>query len=551
MHCDLLIKNGTIVDGTGRPAFKGDVAVKDSRIYRVAGPGDNPGDSWEAMQVVDAENLTVCPGFIDIHSHSDFLLPLNEHPEMLACLLEQGITTIVGGNCGFSPAPLAEDSKHMDFVQRDFEFMSGKPLDISWKSTGSYFSFLEERGLSLNLAQLTGHGTLRKSLCGTDYSFPGRDKMRQMCQIIEESFSEGSYGLSLGLGYDPGMFVVDMKELEEIAHLVKRHDRLLTVHLRALTCASPAYKSDFQVKPHDICALEEMIELAEKTGVKIQISHLVFIGRNTWPSCDQALEMIERARSRGIDIAFDIFPYLCGNGTINSLLPLWFLKDPERNFKSSQSRQKLSAQWDIGWKILGTGPEDCQIMYGGYPELEKYNGLFIPEIARMMNCSSSEVILSIAEMSRGSAVCLFYKFSGEENNDEVLIKVMKHPLCTFETDAIITPQGKQHPAAFGAFPAVIQRYHKERKIFSLEEAIAKMTGKSAERMGIKDRGFLRAGCRADITLFDYNLIRDNTTSRNTSARPSGIKYVLVNGHEVVKEGRAIPGKKCGQVLKCC
>ncbi len=168
----------------------------------------------------------------------------------------------------------------------------------------------------------------------------------------------------------------------------------------------------------------------------------------------------------------------------------------------------------------------------------------------MMNCSSTEAYLRIAELSRGNAAGLFYLNNGEENMDEVLIKVMKHPLCTIETDALITSRGKQNPATYGAFPAVIQRYHKEKQLFSLEEAIAKMTGKSAERIGIKDKGFLKVGCWADITIFDYNLIRDNTTAQNTSAKPSGIKYVFVNGYEVVKDGTAIPGKKCGQILKC-
>jgi len=549
MQCDLLIKNGTIVDGTGRASFKGDIAVKDGWIKAITSIENNPGDSWESTQVIDAENMTVCPGFIDIHSHCDFLLPLKEHPEMLACLLEQGITTIVGGNCGFSPAPLAENSKSMGLVQRDFEFNSGRSLDIGWTSMGSFFSFIEESGLSLNLAQLIGHGTLRKSLWGTDYSLPSQEKMRQMSQVIEESFFEGAYGISLGLGYEPGMYVA-MKELEEIALLVKRHGRLLTVHIKSLSRGSFAYKSSFLLKPHNIRALAEMIELAERTGVKIQISHMIFGGRKTWSSCDRAMEMIDQARSRGIDIAFDVFPYHCANTTINVLLPPWFLKNLEKNFKSPLSRLLLSGLFAIGWKISGMSWEDVQLMLGSHPELEKCEGLFIPEIAQIMNCSCTEAYLRIAEMSRGNAACLFYLNNGEENNDEVLIKVMKHPLCTFETDVLITSRGKQNPAAFGAFPAIIQRYHKERQIFSLEEAIAKMTGKSAERIGIKDRGFLKVGCWADITIFDYNLIRDNTTVQNSSAKPSGIKYVFVNGFEVVREGTAIPGKKCGQILKC-
>lgn len=550
MQCDLLIKNGTIVDGTGGSAFKGDVVVKEGRIIAVDRPRHGSGDDWEAAQVIDAEGLTVCPGFIDIHSHSDFLLPRDNHPEMLACLLEQGITTAVGGNCGFSPAPLDKGySRYNNLINDSMEFLSGGPLAIQWSSMGSFFSFLEKGGLALNLAQLTGHGLLRWSLWGDDYSAPGPEKMRQMGQLMEESFAEGAYGLSLGLGYAPGMFA-GAKEMEDLARLVKKHNRLLAVHIRSLARVSPASKSEFLLKPHNIRALEEMIVLAEKTGVRIQISHLLFGGRKSWPSCDQALGLIDRAKSRGIDIAFDVFPYHCGNTTVNAVLPAWFLKDPQKHFKSSLSRRLFSAMMEFGWKMLGASYGDVQLMYGGHHELETYEGLFIPEIARMMGCSNGEAILRIAEKSGGRAACLYYMYNGEENNDGVLMKVMKHPLCTFETDVLITPGRKANPAAYGAFPCIIQRYHKERNMFSLEEAIAKMTGLSAGRLGMQDRGLIKAGCWADITIFDYSRIRDNTTGQNTGESPSGIRHVFVNGREAVREGRAIPGKKFGQVLRC-
>jgi N-acyl-D-amino-acid deacylase len=370
-----------------------------------------------------------------------------------------------------------------------------------------------------------------------------------MNQIIEESFSDGSYGVSLGLGYEPGMHVA-MKELEDMALLVKRYDRLMTVHVKALSRVSGAYESSFLEKPHNIRAIEEIIELAERTGVRIQISHLLFIGRESWTSCDQALEIIDQARSRGIDIAFDVYPYHCGNTTVEIMLAEEFRKNPENSFKSSQSRHQMSEIWNMSRQVNGTGMEDVRLLRGSHPELEKYEGLFIPEIGRMMHCSSNEAYLNIAEMSKGNAACLFYMNNGEENNEEVLIKIMKHPQCTFATDALITSGGLQNPAAFGAVPAVIQRYHKDNGIFTLEEAIAKMTGRSAERVGIKDRGLLKTGCWADITLFDYNLIRDNTTARNTSEKPSGIKYVFIKGSEVVRKGTAIAEKKCGQILKC-
>jgi len=284
--------------------------------------------------------------------------------------------------------------------------------------------------------------------------------------------------------------------------------------------------------------------------VRLQISHLIFVGRKSWPTCGRALEMIGEAASRGVDIAFDSFPYLCGNTTIYVVYPTWFLKNIAQNFRSRLARLRFKLEAKLITSLLGFGLEDIQVLWGGRPELEKYNGLFFGEIARDLGLSVMDAYLKISETSRGKTLCLLHKYSGDANDDSAYRSVLAHPLCLIETDTILTTRGVQNPASFGAFPRVIQRFCREQELLSLEEAVAKMTGRSAGRFGIKDRGILAEGCWADITVFDYNEIKDNTTVQNLEAKPSGIKHVLINGAAVVREGRIIPGRPAGRVLRC-
>lgn len=547
MECDLFIKNGTIVDGTGGPSFKGHVAIDEDRIVAVWDDQSADAAAISAGRTIDAQGLTVAPGFIDIHSHNDFIMPLPEQSELLASMLEQGVTTVVGGNCGFSPAPLERNTTHFQFLTEASEFIAGRPLDITWASMNEFLGHVENLGLSLNLAQLAGHGSMRCSLWGNDYSDPG-DDLAKLEALLDEAFDAGAYGFSLGLGYEPGMFVND-RELIRLARRVKHHDGILTVHTKAQSKISPSYGLSFFGDPHNIRALKEMIALAEQTGVRLQISHLIFVGNKTWPSCEQSLTLIEQARERGVDVAFDAFPQMAGNTTIYVIYPDWFLKDIDKNFASLPARMRLHIEWSIGFRMLGFGIDDAQLMWAGHPDYEQYNGMFFPEIGRAMGLSTRQAYLRISQESRGKATCLFHKYSGDESNQEALHSVLKHPLCLFETDALVSSVGSANPGAYGTFPRVIQECHKDLNLFSLEDAIARMTGKSAERFGLKDRGFVKSGLAADLTLFDYNEIKDNTTVYDTRRRPDGIRHVFLNGVEVVTEGQADQSIRAGKVLR--
>lgn len=550
MTCDYLIKNGTIVDGSGEKAFKGSLVVKDGKISDVIN-NSTDGETVEGScsNVLDAEGLTVCPGFIDMHSHADWVMPFENHPSTLSPLLEQGVTTVIGGNCGYSPVPLTHNTPYRDLLQAVTDFVADRPLDLNWESVKSYYSELEKNGLALNLAMLAGHGMLRFSLLGEKHSYPGEENLAEMEKHMDKALEEGACGISLGLGYAPGIFS-EIRELERFAECARKHDKLLTVHLKAYTKLSGAYPLKlFGNEPHNLKALREMLELAQKTGVKMQISHMLFVGEKTWPSVDQALNMIEEVVENGTDIAFDSFPYTCGNTTIYVVYPAWFLNNIEKNFKNRAARLRLKAEVAVIVKQLGFGLEDIQVLWGGQPELEQYEGLFFEEIAGQMGCSVFDAYLKVSEVSRGKTLCLLYKYNGDEKNEETLQKVLSHPINLFETDTILTSRGLQNPSSFGTFPRIIQKYHKEQNLFSLEEAISKMTGKSAKRFGIRDRGTIAKGNWADLVIFDYEQIEDNTTFKELERRPSGIKHVFINGKEVVKDGRADQSVLVGQVIR--
>ncbi|MEW5785770.1 MAG: amidohydrolase family protein [Bacillota bacterium] len=551
MDCDLLIKGGTVVDGSGAPAFSGAVAVKGGKITAVIRDRADAAAAAAAncRAVLDASGLTVCPGFIDMHSHADWIFPLKEHPSILAPLLEQGITTVIGGNCGYSPAPLAAASPYLNQIEAMSEFLAERPINPVWDSMQSFLEMLEGQGVALNLAMLSGHGTMRVSLFGKNNAFPGKTGLDELEKTAAASLEEGSFGISLGLGYAPGIFS-EMRELEQMARCARRYNRLLTVHLKALSRLSGAYPLKlFGGEPHNLRALREIIAMAERIGVKLQISHLLFVGKKSWPTAGRALEMIEAAAARGLDIAFDSFPYLCGNTTIYVIYPTWFLNNIEHNFRSAPARLRLKLEAALITSLLGFGLADIQVLWGGHPQADRYNGMFFGEIAREMGCSVLQAYLKISELSKGKTLCLLHKYSGDASDETAYQKVLAHPLNLVETDTILTTRGKQNPASFGAFPRVIQRYHKELGLLSLEQAIAKMTGCSARRFGIKDRGIITEGNWADITLFDYNQIRDNTTLRKLEERPAGIKHVFINGVEAVREGRALPAQLSGRVLR--
>jgi N-acyl-D-amino-acid deacylase len=523
---DILLKGGLIVDGAGRKAFTGNLLIRAGRIHRISTrPIRFTGAS------IDCSTKVVAPGFIDAHSHLDWHLPIKGHEELKWPFIAQGITTVVAGNCGISAAGFRDGTAFKPQIAN--HLLKNRDFTLDWDSVEDFFSRLASQGLSHNLALLAGHGSLRCSIRGLDPSPLHPYESAEMLRLLEKAMEQGARGLSLGLQYEPGMFARP-EEIKEMALAVKRRGKIVSIHARALSALSGAYPVKLFGRPHNIIALEEAIDLARLTGVRLQISHLIFAGSRTWKTVDAALRLIEGAIAEGIDARFDMYPYFCGSSHINVLMPPWFLARLPGAYDDPAALKRLRRELVMIERLLGFGPGDVQITDAREPELKKYDGMFLSQIARAQRMRPEEALIDFAKKSGGRAGVLCHRYS----NPGIVEALIRHPASLFMTDAWVEPGGAQNPSAFGAFPRFL-RLAREKRLLSLEEAVRKMTGATAERFGLTDRGVLAEGMAADVTVFDWEGVTDNGSSDAADASPSGIDYVFVNGKKAVDAGRRV------------
>ena len=548
---NMLIRNGIIVDGTGREGFRGSVHVVGDRIKAVIPSNATEADDIEGAEIgdiIDAEGLAVAPGFIDCHSHFDWVLPLRHHQEFLFPLIEQGITTVVTGNCGFSPAPVNEDSKKL---VRDFsDILVAEPFSYNWEGMDEFLDYLDSTGgLLFNNAQLVGHGTVHLAAVRDIKRRPDSDESAEMNTLLTEAFDSGAFGLSFGLMYPPGLFST-RDDLMVMARAASDSGRILTVHMRALSKYSGSYPViPFLGKPHNLRALDEILSIGLETGVRLQISHFIFAGRKSWPTAQKAVRMIEEASEKGLEVMWDIYPHFCGNSYLAVFLPAWFVENLADNLENHRAIRKLKFELNMAKFLVGFNMSDIQIMDAGYPAGEKYNRLNLAEIARQEGIDPVEAMLKIIKESHGKALQLTYGYSGDDDNERLVEKLMANELCLFETDTILRSSGFPNPASYGAFPRILGRFVRDKKILSLADAISRMSGKTARWMGIAERGEIKPGYFADLVLFNPDTIADNTTVKETARRPTGIEKVFINGELVVEEGSYLKDKKYGRVLR--
>jgi len=541
MEFDRVIKDGTVIDGTGRLRFRADVGLRDGRITAVA-----IGEPLSGAQTLDARGLIVAPGFIDVHSHADWILPLPDHDEILAPLLLQGITTLVTGQCGYSPAPVTEESAPL--VEGFSEGLRDGALAYRWRSTAEFLDTLEGDGLFLNAAFLVGHGTLRYAAMGASSREPTPTEVRRMGEMAHVALREGALGLSAGLAYAPGVFAQN-EELLPLLQAVAEEGGVFTVHGRAYTWVSPFYKPMIVGTPHNVRSVRELLDLARQAGVRLQLSHQIFVGRRTWRTHRTVLRDIDRAAAEGLDVAFDAFPYTCGNTTINVVFPEWFLADYARHINDPGSVKRLKREIDLLRWTLGLDYGDITLLHVAVPELAHLEGLDFAAIARRLQMPAFDAYLHVARASGGKARVLLYTYSGDEKNEAPLRAALAHPLCSFMTDTILTRRGKPNPASYGTFPRVLGRYSRDLGLFPLEEAVRRMTAYPAERMNLAGVGRIAEGLAADLVLFDPVTIADRTTRERPDAPPAGIHAVLLAGQVVAQEGRLLPGPRRGRVLR--
>ncbi len=548
---DVLIKNGLILDGTGQEGFAGHVNVDGEKIASVI-PADTPeGEDIAAKgadTIIDADGLAVAPGFIDCHSHFDWVMPLPHHHDFLFPMVEQGITTVVAGNCGFSPAPVNAKSK--DLLSAISETLLDQPLPYKWRSMGEFLEYLEsDSGLLFNIVQLVGHGALHLAAVGDHTKRPNSDELSTMVSQTAEALDQGASGLSFGLMYPPGLFSA-REELLALAQVAADKGRILTVHKRALSKYSGSYPIiPFFDRAHNLKALEETLSIAQEAGIRLQISHLIFVGKKSWATAEKAVKMIEKAKNRGLEVMFDIYPHFCGNSYLTVFLPAWFIEDLDKNLENPKAIKRLKFELGLARYLLGFNMADIQIMQAGYPAGERYNGLNIVEIARQEGTDPVGALLKIIKESNGKALQLTYGYSGDDTHEQLIEKLMRHELCLFGTDTILKSSGFANPASYGAFPRILGRFARDKNILGLSEAVSKMSGKTARWMDIGQRGEIKPGNFADIVIFNPNTIADNTTVRETARRPTGIEKVFINGEMVVEDGKYLKDKKTGQAVR--
>jgi N-acyl-D-amino-acid deacylase len=540
----ILIRGGRVLDGKGAEALEADVLIEEDRIAGLLGPGDGPAS---ADQRIDASGCIVAPGFIDMHSHADWLLPRVDHDALLRVLLEQGVTTVVGGNCGFSPAPVRPS--RLDLLDESLAAtLAGGRLDYDWSSMQGFLERVEKSQPVVNLAELVGHSSVRFATSDTRRGPLPSHELTRCLDELRRSFDAGACGLSFGLGYHPGMYS-PLEELEAFCRVAAEAARPVTVHLKAFSAISPTYPVT-TLEAHNLRALSEMLTVARDTGVKLQLSHFIFVGRRSCPTAARAVQRVEQARRDGLDVMIDAFPYTCGNTTINVTLPYWFLARLPGGYRSRWARTRLRAELELGFRLVGFGYQDFQVMDAAVEGQEDLDGLTIAEIAGRSNVSPFDVLLDLSERSAGQTLMLFHKYSGVPGKEEVLDTVLSNPLCLFETDARLTNKGYPNPAATGTFPRILGEFVRNRRLFGIEDAIQRMTSASAERFGLRDRGVLASGKAADLVIFDPDEVADTPPAAGLPAgKPKGIRHVFVNGRHVVKDSRCTTAVRAGRVLR--
>jgi len=362
------------------------------------------------------------------------------------------------------------------------------------------------------------------------------------------AMEEGALGLSAGLAYAPGVFAGN-DELLALLRVVAERGGTFTVHGRAYSWVSAFYKPMIGGAAHNLRSVRELLDLGRQAGVRLQLSHQIFVGRRTWRTHRAVLGEIERAAAAGLDVAFDAFPYTCGNTTINVVFPAWFLADFDHHVDDPASLKRVKREIDILRLALGLSYGDITLLHVGSPGLAEMEGLDFAEIARKLKMPPFDAYMHVARASGGKARVLLYTYSGDEKNEAPLRAALSHPLCSFMTDTILTLRGRANPASYGTFPRILGRYSRDLGLFSLEEAVRRMTSYPAARMGLTGVGRIAEGEAADLVLFDPATVADRTTRDQPDGPPAGIHAVLIAGQIVAQEGRLIPGPRRGRVLR--
>ena len=531
-NLDMVIKNGRIVDGTGNPAYPAHIGIADGKIACI---GRDVGHADSACEI-DAGGMTVCPGFIDAHSHDDAYVLIKPQADAKVC---QGVTTEVIGNCGFSLAPMSDT--HRETLRNALAIMGGGLLPEEFWALSSFDDFLthlEGAPLGVNVAPLVGHGTIRMGVIGFENRAPTESELEQMKQMTSEAMQAGAFGLSSGLIYVPANYA-DTEEIIALATVAGQFNGIYTTHMRN--------EGDRQM-----AAIDETLRIASEAGIAAQISHHKICGKNNWGQSQDTLEKLARARAEGLFVTCDQYPYRAASTILAAALPPHTLAQGPQFFKEKLREpavrqaiiNEIESGSDVQWENFLKGAGFESIVISVSPHHPEYIGNSLTQIAEMEAKDPYDVFFDLL-IEEGMEVIML----GFMMDEADIARIMQDPLTMIGSDGIPGfGAGKVHPRMYGTFPRVLGRYAREQGVIRMEEAVRKMTSLPAQTFGLFQKGILRQGLDADIVILDPQAIDDRATFDDPALPPTGIDRVIVNGEIAVEQGR-ITGATSGKVLR--
>jgi N-acyl-D-amino-acid deacylase len=507
-----------------------------------------------AAERIDATGRIVCPGFIDLHSHSDLCLtlPLPRQAELLEGRVRQGITTELMGNCGIGCAPV--DATTRPQVARICGFIAPDGVGWVWDSMGSYLDLLERQGVALNVATLVAHGPARVAAMGARAGRPTPEEQRAIDRLVRRSVEEGAFGVSFGLIYAPGQFA-DTDELISVTRAAAAAGGFAAFHQRG--------SSRETLEP----AVREIIEVGRRSGAPVHHSHEETVGPRAWPGVAEVLRIEEEAVRGGIDLSGDVIPYTAVCTTMLALYPPWSLdggvaafldrlRDPRQRTRMKEEVASASPVWPP-WEGSGRwtmnisrecGWERIHLAHVDGASNKKFEHLTIAALGRQTGKDPFDALSDLLIEEEGVATQLIFGISGDRDGDDHLLSLIREPRLAVVTDAWEIGKGFPHPGACGAFPRLLGHYARERRALTLEEAIRKITSLPAARLGLRDRGVVAAGRKADLVVLDPRAVADRSTFREPRRFAGGIDDVIINGTRVVAEGVYRPAP-AGRLLR--
>ena len=511
---DFVIKGALVFDGEALVPVTRDLAILADRIVQM---GEI--DAEEGREVIEADSLVASPGFIDIHTHSDFN-PFT-YPNLGNKVL-QGVTTEVVGNCGMSAAPV--DGPHREEIGNVWRREGVEiPKEISWKNLSEYRGEIEFTGLETNFVPLVGHGNLRSSVMGMDARPPKPEELEAMKSLATQAFDQGAFGISFGLTYLPGVFA-SREELVALCKGAAARQKLCVFHIRG-------------EGTHLIPAIQEAIDVARESGARVHISHLKANGEKNWPKIEEVFRMIDQAKAEGLGVTADAYPYAAGFAELGVVLPDDLYRDPERNrlFTDPAERKKVLKRLEKQYKASPPAWDRIRVATVVSGKNTRWQGKTLLEISQASNRSPIETLVDLLgeEEFRVSA---FY-FS---QSDAVVDQVLSKPYVAVGSDSIADGSATPHPRAYGTFARMLARCPKNEPVTTSAcwgRTIRQMTSLPAGILGLKDRGKINVGLSADLVLFDPASVTDRATYENPKSPPAGIQWVFVNGKPVVREGK--------------